>query len=161
MNPVSVEASDTFSHGEISESDSCGVNSDCESGTWSSARMSDDFRVPPSFEVEAEGDGEPSDSVWELGSEGGSVAVSGVPVASDLGETAPSVVTVMCEGVPSDSEWDFVEVQSFSFSKKRNFACVEDQEDMNHEGTLVEAPPCPKRRMRTPFVNGRRKPLER
>ena len=97
------------------------------------------------------GDGEPSDSVCEFGSEGGTVAVSGVPVASVLGESAPSVVTVMCGGVPSDSEWDFVEVQSFSFSKKRNFACVEDQEDMNHEGTPVKAPPCPQRRMRTPL----------
>ena len=36
----------------------------------------------------------------------------------------------MCEGVPSDSEWEFVEPQSFSFSKKRNFACVENQENM-------------------------------
>ena len=29
-------------------------------------------------------------------------------------------------GVPSDSDWDFVEPQSFSLSKKRNFACVEN-----------------------------------
>ena len=41
--------------------------------------------------------------VWEIGSEGGSVAVSGVPVVPGVGETSPSVVTVMCEGVPSDS----------------------------------------------------------
>ena len=39
----------------------------------------------------------------------------------------------MCEGVPSDSERDFVEPQSFSFSRKRNLACVEGQEDMNYE----------------------------
>ena len=68
------------------------------------------------------GDGEPSDAGWEFGSECGSecgsVAVSGVPVVSDVGETAPSVVTVMCGGVLSDSEWDFVEPQSCSFSKK-------------------------------------------
>ena len=38
-------------------------------------------------------------------------------------------------GVPSDSDWDFVEPQSFSLSKKRNFACVENQEDMNYQGT--------------------------
>ena len=49
----------------------------------------------------------------------------------------------MCEGVPLDSEWDFVEPQSFSFSKKRNFDCLEEQEDMNFEGTLVKVPPCP------------------
>ena len=82
--------------------------------------------------------------------------------------TALSVVTVMCAGARSDSEWDFVEPQSFSFSKKRNFACVENQEDMNCEGALVKAPPCPTRRMRTPlpqhssyYTSGLRKPLER
>ena len=32
VNPVSVEAFDIFSQGEISECDSCGVNSDSESG---------------------------------------------------------------------------------------------------------------------------------
>ena len=58
---------------------------------------------------------------------------------------------VVLDVVPSDSEWDSVERQSFSFSKKRNFARVEEQEDMNHEGTLVKAPLCPKRRMRTPL----------
>ena len=54
-------------------------------------------------------------------------------VVPDVGEATPSVVTVTCGGVPSDSEWDFVEPQSFSFSKKPNFACVEEQEDMNYE----------------------------
>ena len=70
------------------------------------------------------GDGDLSDVGWEFGSECDSVAVSGVPVVSDAGETAPSVVAVMCEGVPSDSRWDCVEPQSFAFSKKkRNFTC--------------------------------------
>ena len=126
-------------------------NSDCESGTRSSAVVSNDIHVLPSFAVEVVGVGEPSDSDWEFVSECGSVAVSGVPVVTEVGETAPSVVTVMCEGVPSDSEWDFVEPQSFSFSKKRNFACVEGQEDMNYEGTPVKAPLCSKRRMMTPL----------
>ena len=44
-----------------------------------------------------------------------------------------------------------MEPQSFSFSKKRKIACVVNQEDMNYEGTLVKAPPCPKRRKRTPL----------
>ena len=44
-----------------------------------------------------------------------------------------------------------MEPKSFSFSKERNFACVEEQEYMNYEGTPVKAPPCPKRRMRTPL----------
>ena len=121
MNPVSVEAFDIFSQGEISECDS----------------------------------------------ECGSVAVSGVPVVIDVGETASSVVTVMCEGVPSDSEWDFVEPQSFSFSEKRNFACVENQEDMNYEGTLVLGALCPKKKDEDAaataeifFDSGGRKPLE-
>ena len=67
------------------------------------------------------------------------------------GVSAPSVVTVMCEDVSSDSEWDVVEPQSFSFSKKRSFACVENQEDMNFEGAPVKAPPCSKRGMTTPW----------
>ena len=108
-----------------------------------------------------------SDSGWEFGSECGSVDMSGVLVVPDVGEAASSVVTVICGGVPSDSAWDFVEPQSFSFSKKHNFACVEEQEDMNFEGTLVKSPPCSKRSEDAAaaaeplFVNGGRKPLER
>ena len=151
MDPVSVEAFDMFSPGEISESNSCGVNSDCESGMWLSALVSHDIRVSPSFAVEVVGEGEPSDSGWEFGSERGSVAVSGVPVETDVGETAPYGVTEMCGGAPSDSESDFVEPQSLSFSKMRNFVYVEDKEDMNYEETQVKAPPCPKRRMMTPL----------
>ena len=78
----------------------------------------------------------------------------------------PSVVTVVCEDMPSDSCWDFVESQSFSLSRKRNFACVEGQEDMNYEGTPVKAPLCPQKKdddafatAELLFVNGRRKPL--
>ena len=93
MNPVSVEAFDIFSQEEISNCDSCGVNSDCESETWSSARVSNDICVLPYFAVEVVGDGEPSDSGWEFGSEDGSVA--GWEFGSP--ETTPPVVTVMCE----------------------------------------------------------------
>ena len=78
----------------------------------------------------------PSDSCWAF-------AVSGMLVVAGVGDSLFFfLVSVMCEGVPSDSEWDFVEPHSFSFSKKRKFACVADQEDMNYEGTLVKAP-CP------------------
>ena len=96
--------------------------------------MSNDIHIPTFFAVLVLGNGEPSDSGWNFGSECGSVAVSGVPVVTD-----------------SDSEWEFVESQSFSFSKKRKFACVENQEDINYEGTLVQALPCRKRWMRTPL----------
>ena len=41
VNPVSVEAFDIFSQGEISEWDSCGGNSDGESGTWLSELASE------------------------------------------------------------------------------------------------------------------------
>ena len=34
-----------------------------------------------------------------------------------------------------------------------------DLKDVNYEGTLVKAPPCPERKMRTPDI-GRRKPVE-
>ena len=95
MNPVSVEAFAENSQGEISECDSCCVNSGCESGTWSRAHVSNDIYVLPAFAVEVVEVGELSDSGWEFGSEC-SVAVSGVVVVSDVGETAPSVVTVRC-----------------------------------------------------------------
>ena len=97
------------------------------------------------------GVGEMSDSGWEFASEYGSVVVSGVPVVPDVGEGTPSVVNVMCGVVPSDFDWNFVEPQSFSFSNKRHFACVDNPSYMNYKGTLVKAPPCPKRRMRTPL----------
>ena len=45
MNQVSVEAVDIFSPGRISESDSCGADSDCGPGTWSSALVSDSVVV--------------------------------------------------------------------------------------------------------------------
>ena len=69
MNQVSVEAFDIFSQGAISECNSCGVNSDCESRKWSSALVSNDIYVPPSLAVEVVGVGEMSDSGWEFGSE--------------------------------------------------------------------------------------------
>ena len=96
-------------------------NSDCESGTRSNAVVSNDLCVPPLFAVEVVGVGEMSDSGWEFGSECGSGAVSGVPVVPDVGEATSSVVTVMCRGAPSDSEWAFVEPRSFSFSEGAQF----------------------------------------
>ena len=61
-----------------------------------------------------------------------------------------SAVAVMCEGVSSDSDWEFVEPQSFSFSKKRSIVCVENQEDMGYERTPERAPPAARRRMMPP-----------
>ena len=61
-----------------------------------------------------------------------------------------SAVAVMCEGVSSDAAWEFVEPQSSSFSEKRPDVCVENQEDMSHEGTPVKAPPASRRRTMPP-----------
>ena len=77
-----------------------------------------DINMPPPFAVEVLGDGEPSDFGCELGSECGSVAVSGVPVVTDVSGTAPSVVTGMCECAHSDSEWEVVEPQDFFLSPR-------------------------------------------
>ena len=78
VNPVSVEASDIFSQGEMS-----GCDSEC-----------------------------------------GSVAVSVVPVLAGVGVSALSVVTVVFEDVLSDTEWDFVEPQSFSLSPRSVISLV-------------------------------------
>ena len=131
VNPVSIEAFDIFSQGEISECDSCGDNSDCESRKWSSVLVSNDVHVRPCFELEVVGGGEPSDSGWDF-------AVSGVLVGSDVCHSVPFVVTVMCDGVPSDSMWDFAEPQSFSFSKKRAIFLEENQGEMSYQGTPVK-----------------------
>ena len=61
-----------------------------------------------------------------------------------------SAVAEMCEGVSSDSDWEYVEPQSFSFSRKRSIVRVENQEDMSYEGTPVKAPPTSGRRMMPP-----------
>ena len=81
----------------------------------------------------------------------GSEALSVLPVVIEVFVLAPSAVTVMCDGASSDSDWEFVEPQPFSFSKRRPIACVESQENMSDEGTPVKAPPVARRMMpRTP-----------
>ena len=57
------------------------------------------------FEVEVVGDGEPSDSGWEFVSECGRVGF--FLLVADVSEATLSVVILMCEGAPSDSESDF------------------------------------------------------
>ena len=71
---------------------------------------------------------------------------SGVLVATDVLDF-PSSLVVMSEAFLSDSDWEIVEPQSFSFSKKRHAVCVENQEDMNYEGTPVKAPPASRRKI--------------
>ena len=50
-------------------------------------------------------------------SECGSVAGSHVLVLAGVRVSAPSVVTVLCEDARSDSEWVFVDPQSFSLQE--------------------------------------------
>ena len=50
-----------------------------------------------------------------------------------------SAVAEMCEGVPSDSDWEFVETQPFSFSKKRSCVCAENRGEMSYEGSPVKS----------------------
>ena len=55
-----------------------------------------------------------------------------------------SVVTNCCDDVSLDSDWEPVEPQSFSFSKKRSVVLEENREEMRYEGTPV------KKRLRQP-----------
>ena len=59
---------------------------------------------------------------------------SGVPVVTGAPD-APSSLDVTSEALVSDSDWEIVEPQSFSFSRKRRAVCVESQENMSCEGT--------------------------
>ena len=80
-----------------------------------------------------------------------SVTWTGVLVVTDvLCVLLPSAVAEICEGVSSGSDWESVEPQSFSFSKKRSIVCVEHQEDMSCAGTPAKAPPTSRRRMMPP-----------
>ena len=47
-------------------------------------------------------------------------------------------------------DWEFVEPQSFSFSRKRAHCCTITQEEMRYGSTQVKAPPLSRRRMRPP-----------
>ena len=73
---------------------------------------------------------------------------SGVPVVSDV--IPSSSLVVMSEALLSDSDWEIVEQQSFSFSRKRQAVCVENQEDMNYDGTPVKAPLASRRKIMPP-----------
>ena len=79
-----------------------------------------------------------------------SVTWTSLPVVSVVFVSPSSAVAEICEGVSSGSDWEFVEPQSFSFSKKCSFVCVENQGEMSYEGTPVKAPPRTRRRMMPP-----------
>ena len=72
-----------------------------------------------------------------------SVSWTGVPVVTDVPVSPSSEVAEMCADVSSDSEWEFVEPQSSTFSKKRSFVCAGTQGEMCYEGSSVKAPRVP------------------
>ena len=57
---------------------------------------------------------------------------SGVPVVIDVPDS-PSSMVVIGRALLSNSDCEIVEPQSFSFSRKRQAFCVENQEDMNYD----------------------------
>ena len=73
-----------------------------------------------------------------------SVTWTGVFVVADVLVLSYSMV-VMSDAVALD--WNFVEPQSFSLSKKRSIVSVENHEDMSYEGKPSKAPPTFRRRM--------------
>ena len=75
-----------------------------------------------------------------------SVTWTSLPVVNDVLVSSSSAVAEMNETVSSDSDWEFVEPQPISFSKKRWIVCAETeiQEEMSYEGTPVKALPSTK-----------------
>ena len=70
--------------------------------------------------------------------------VTGVPVSPS------SVVAELCDCFSCGSGWDFVELQSFSFFKKRVHSCTATQKEMWSEEQQVRAPPMSRSRMMPP-----------
>ena len=56
----------------------------------------------------------------------------------------------LCDVSPCCCDWELVEPQSSSFSKKSAHCCTDTQEDMRYEGSPVIAPPLTRRRMTPP-----------
>ena len=58
----------------------------------------------------------------------GSEVSAGVLVVTDVFDSHSSTVVVMSEVLVSDSDWEVVTPQTFSFSRKRQAVCVENQQ---------------------------------
>ena len=71
-------------------------------------------------------------------------------VLDDVLVSHSSVVTEFCDGFSCCSDREYVEPQSFSFSKKRALCITSTQEEMRYESTQVKALPLSRRRMRPP-----------
>ena len=69
---------------------------------------------------------------------------------TDVPVSPSSVVTEFCDGFSCCLEWEVVEPQSFSFSKKRSFYCTVTQEEMRCGSPHVKSPPLSRRRVVPP-----------
>ena len=78
------------------------------------------------------------------------VGVSVVPDVTDVNVSPSSEVTEFRDVFSFCSEWDFVEPQPFSFSKKRAHSRTVLQEEMRFEGSQARAPPRSRRSMMPP-----------
>ena len=91
--------------------------------------------------------------VSDCDSEAGT-SVPVVPVVLVVPVSPSSVVTEVCDGFSLDSDWEFVEPQSFSFSQKRSSVLEENPGEMGYEGSPVKAPPPSRRRIIPPTPKG-------
>ena len=73
-----------------------------------------------------------------------------VPDVTDVLVSPSSVITELCEVSPCRSDVEFVEPQSFSFSKNRAHCSTDKQEEMRYEGSPVRALPLSGRMMTPP-----------
>ena len=73
-----------------------------------------------------------------------------VLVVTDVLVSLSSVVIVFCDDVSGESDGEFVEPQSSSFSKKRSLDCAVSQEEMRYEGSPVKALALSRRKMMPP-----------
>ena len=78
------------------------------------------------------------------------VSSARVRVVPDATVSPSSVVTEFCDGFSGCSDWEFVEPQSFSFSRNRALCCTSMQEEMRYEGSQGKAPSITRRRMIPP-----------
>ena len=76
-----------------------------------------------------------------------------VPCVSDVIDvpvSPSSVVTELSDVPPCCIDWELLEPQFFSFSKKRVHWCTDMQEEMRYEGSPVITPPHSRRSMTPP-----------
>ena len=73
------------------------------------------------------------------GDSGTGTSVPVVLVVAVVHVSPSSVVTEVCDGFSFVSDWEFVEPQSFSLSKKRSSVLEESQGEMGYEGSPVKA----------------------